>query len=76
MYRVTWHYQRAGRAFDLETAEDAGAYLIVWRYPTGREYSESFRKADVFSTCFRLLTQHLATMGWQCAEDPPSEPRT
>lgn len=68
---MTWHYQRAGRAFDLETAKDADRYLIVWRYPSGRKHSESFRKAEVFSACLRLLTQHLETMGWQCVEPEP-----
>lgn len=65
---MTWLYQRAGQAFELEAVQDAvtGRYVLVWRYPSGRLYAESFPGIDVYKDCHGILTRHLAAMGWQC----------
>ena len=63
---MVWFFERDQKSLRLETRydNDASEFVVMVRYPDGREHSERFTDGDVCRRWLEAFEQNLAVQQW------------
>ena len=63
---MLWFFERDQKCLRLETRydNDTSEFVVMVRYPDGREQSERFTDGGVFRGWLEAFEQHLAVQHW------------